>query len=120
MLAAVTEAVGEARHLVDLFAGCGTFALPLSARAEVHAVEGEAALLAALDRGWRSAGRGEAGDDGGAGPVPPPAPPDELARFDAAVIDPPRAGAAAQTAGARRVRPHPRRGRLLQPGHLRA
>ncbi len=97
LLAAVTEAVGEARHVVDLFAGCGTFALPLSARAEVHAVEGEAALLAALDRGWRSAGGGRRVTTEARDLFRNPLRPDELARFDAAVIDPPRAGAAAQT-----------------------
>jgi 23S rRNA (uracil1939-C5)-methyltransferase len=97
LLAAVTDAVGEARRIVDLFAGCGTFALPLSARAEVHAVEGEAALLAALDRGWRSAGGGRRVTTEARDLFRNPLRPDELDRFDAAVIDPPRAGAAAQT-----------------------
>ncbi len=97
LLAEVAEAVGDARHIVDLFAGCGTFALPLSARAEVHAVEGEAALLAALDRGWRSAGGGKRVTTETRDLFRNPLRPDELARFDAAVIDPPRAGAAAQT-----------------------
>lgn len=97
LLVAVTEAVGEARHVVDLFAGCGTFALPLSANAEVHAVEGEAALLAALDRGWRSAGGGKKVTTEARDLFRNPLRPDELSRFDAAVIDPPRAGAAAQT-----------------------
>ena len=97
LVSAVAEAVAGAGRVVDLFAGCGTFALPLAARAEVHAVEGTAALTAALDRGWR---HGE-----GLKPVTVetrdlfrrPLQPDELAGFDAAVIDPPRAGAAAQT-----------------------
>jgi 23S rRNA (uracil1939-C5)-methyltransferase len=97
LLAEVTEAVGDARHIVDLFAGCGTFALPLSAQAEVHAVEGEAALLGALDRGWRSAGGGRRVTTETRDLFRNPLRPDELARFDAAVIDPPRAGAAAQT-----------------------
>jgi 23S rRNA (uracil1939-C5)-methyltransferase len=97
LLTAVTEAVGDARRIVDLFAGCGTFALPLSARAEVHAVEGEAALLAALDRGWRSAGGGRRVTTEVRDLFRNPLRPDEVDRFDAAVIDPPRAGAAAQT-----------------------
>jgi 23S rRNA (uracil1939-C5)-methyltransferase len=97
LLAAVTDAVGEARQVVDLFAGCGTFALPLSTQAEVHAVEGDAALLAALDRGWRSAGGGKRVTTEVRDLFRNPLRPDELARFDAAVIDPPRAGAAAQT-----------------------
>jgi 23S rRNA (uracil1939-C5)-methyltransferase len=97
LVSAVTEAVGLARRIVDLFAGAGTFALPLSARAEVHAVEGDAAMVAALERGWREAGglrrlTAEARDL-----FRRPLLPDELSRFDAAVIDPPRAGAEAQT-----------------------
>ncbi|SFR00359.1 class I SAM-dependent RNA methyltransferase [Poseidonocella sedimentorum] len=98
LVAAVREAVADAAHLVDLFAGCGTFALPLAARASVHAVEGSGPMLAALDRGWRQASglrnvTTETRDlfrDPLLGP--------ELRAFDAAVIDPPRAGAVAQTA----------------------
>jgi 23S rRNA (uracil1939-C5)-methyltransferase len=97
LLAAVGEAVGDATRIVDLFAGCGTFSLPLSARAEVHAVEGEAALVAALQRGWRSIGGGRQVTAEVRDLFRNPLRPDELARFDAAVIDPPRAGAAAQT-----------------------
>lgn len=98
LLAAVRAAVGEARQIVDLFAGSGTFTLPLAEGAEVHAVEGEAAMLDALDRGWRNA-RGlkrvtaEARDL-----FRRPLLADELTRFDAIVIDPPRAGAEAQMA----------------------
>lgn len=96
--AAVTEAVGAARRIADLFAGCGTFALPLAARAEVHAVEGDAALTEALQQGWRAAGglhrlTAETRDL-----FRRPLEPRELSRFDAVVIDPPRAGAEAQTA----------------------
>ena len=96
--AAVTEAVGPARRIADLFAGCGTFALPLAARAEVHAVEGDAALTGALEQGWRAAAglrrlTAETRDL-----FRRPLEPGELSRFDAVVIDPPRAGAEAQTA----------------------
>lgn len=95
---AVTEITQGANRIVDLFAGAGTFALPLSKTAEVHAVEGEADMIAALDRGWRE-GKGlkrvtsEARDL-----FRRPLEPDELRKFDAAVIDPPRAGAEAQIA----------------------
>ncbi|MBV0913543.1 class I SAM-dependent RNA methyltransferase [Anianabacter salinae] len=93
---AVEEAVGPARRIVDLFAGCGTFALPLSRGAEVLAVEGDAALLAALETAWRKAQglrtiRQEKRDL-----FRRPLLPDELAGYDAVVIDPPRAGAEAQ------------------------
>ena len=55
LISAVQEAVGNARRVTDLFAGAGTFALPLAATAEVHAVEGDSAMMAALDKGWRQA-----------------------------------------------------------------
>jgi len=96
LLASVRDALGDAGQVVDLFAGCGTFALPLAETARVHAVEGSAPMLAALDAGWRHAT--------GLKPVTTeardlfrrPLLPEDLARFDAAVIDPPRQGAAAQ------------------------
>jgi 23S rRNA (uracil1939-C5)-methyltransferase len=97
-LAQTETILAGARRIVDLFAGCGTFALPLAQRAQVHAVEGEAEMLAALDAGRR----------GAAGLYPlsteardlfrRPLLADELARYDGAVIDPPRAGAEAQIA----------------------
>lgn len=99
LVGAVREAVGAAAHVADLFAGAGTFALPLTARAEVHAVEGDTAMLAALATGWRQAsGAGllrlthEARDL-----FRRPLLAAELAHHDAVVIDPPRAGAEAQT-----------------------
>lgn len=95
---AVTEAVGAAGRIADLFAGCGTFALPLASGAEVHAVESDAAMLAALDAGWRGARGLKAVTTEARDLFRRPLMPDELTRFDAVVIDPPRAGAAAQTA----------------------
>ncbi|WP_458792087.1 class I SAM-dependent RNA methyltransferase [Yoonia sp. MH D7] len=98
LLGVVEEITAGANRIVDLFAGSGTFTLPLAARAEVHAVEGEKDMIAALDRGWRE-GKGlkrvtsEARDL-----FRRPLEPDELRKFDAAVIDPPRAGAEAQIA----------------------
>lgn len=94
--AGVQGAVDGAGCIVDLFAGCGTFALPLARQARVHAVEGSAAMVAALDHGWRNAKglkqvTGETRDL-----FRNPLLADELSRFDAAVIDPPRAGAQAQ------------------------
>lgn len=98
LLAAVRAAVGSAGSVADLFAGCGTFALPLSETAAVHAVEGDAAMTQALDQGWRGAQ--------GLKPVKVeardlyrrPLLPDELKSFDAVVLDPPRAGAERQVA----------------------
>lgn len=97
LLAAVREAIGAARQVVDLFAGAGAFTLPLAETAEVLGVEGDAAAVAAMLAGWRAAPglkkvTGEARDLFRRPLLKP-----ELAAFDAAVIDPPRAGAAAQT-----------------------
>lgn len=98
LLGAVQEIIGDAARLVDLFAGCGTFSLPLAARAAVHAVEGEADMLEALDHGWRNAEALKRVTTEPRDLFRRPLMPDELARFDAAVLDPPRAGAAAQVA----------------------
>jgi len=92
----VKEIVGNANNVVDIFAGCGTFALPLAKEASVSAFEGEKEMIAALDNAWRnSAGLkkviAEARDL-----FRRPLMIDELNKFDAVVIDPPRAGAAAQ------------------------
>lgn len=98
LVAAVAEAVGNARRVVDLFAGSGALTLPLAARAAVHAVEFDAAALAALSAGWRAAA------PTGLRPVTTetrdlfqrPLRPEEFKDFDAVVFDPPRAGAEAQ------------------------
>ncbi|MDQ2094236.1 class I SAM-dependent RNA methyltransferase [Rhodalgimonas zhirmunskyi] len=98
ILAAIREIVGGAAKIVDLFAGCGTFSLPLAAQAEIHAVEGSAAMIEALDRGWRQAQGLKLVTAETRDLFRRPLMPDELARFDACVIDPPRAGAEAQIA----------------------
>lgn len=96
LTAAMIEAVGGAGHIADLFAGCGTFALPLARGAEVHAVEGEAAMLRALDEGWRKAEGLKKVTTEARDLFRNPLLPQELERYDALVLDPPRAGAEAQ------------------------
>lgn len=54
MAGLVLAHLGAAKTVADLYAGCGAFALRLAVRADVHAVESDAAALAALDRGSRS------------------------------------------------------------------
>ena len=98
LLQAVEEITAKASRIIDLFAGCGTFALPLAKRAEVHAVEGEAAMTAALDRGWREGHQLRRVTVEARDLFRRPMEPDELRHYDAAVIDPPRAGAEAQIA----------------------
>ncbi len=98
LLAAVTEVTQHATRIVDLFAGCGTFTLPLAKWAEVHAVEGAGDMLMALDRGWRVGHQLHKVTTETRDLFRRPLEPDEFAPFDAVVIDPPRAGAEAQTA----------------------
>ena len=98
LVAAVDEITQGSKQVVDLFSGCGTFALPLAARAEVHAVEGEKPMLESLDKGWRLAQGLKRVTTETRDLFRRPLEEDELRRFDAAVIDPPRAGAEAQVA----------------------
>ena len=96
LLCAVSDTVSGARTVLDLFAGCGTFSLPLAAGAAVHAVEGDAAMLAALDKGWRRAKGLKRVTTEVRDLFRRPLLAEELAAYDAVVIDPPRAGAQAQ------------------------
>lgn len=96
LLAEVREAVTGAKTVCDLFAGCGTFSLPLAEQARVHAVEREATMLEALAAAARATI--------GLKPVTTekrdlfklPLAVAELDRYDAVILDPPRAGAEAQ------------------------
>ncbi len=97
LLACVTETVGQARRITDLFAGIGTFALPLAEKAEVHAVEGVAAMLTALDKGFRMAEGLRRVTHEARDLYRRPLEPDEFRHVEAVVIDPPRAGAEAQS-----------------------
>ncbi|WP_208347115.1 class I SAM-dependent RNA methyltransferase [Pseudaestuariivita rosea] len=92
----VMRAVQDARKVIDLFAGCGTFALPLASFTSVHAVEADAEMLLALHQGWRTADGLRKVTTEDRDLFRRPVLPDELAPYDAAVIDPPRAGAEAQ------------------------
>jgi len=83
--------------IADLFAGCGTLGLPLAARGfAVRAVELDAAALAALTAAARAARLPVVGEcrDLERQPLAPR----ELDGLAAVVLDPPRAGAAAQAA----------------------
>ncbi|MEJ6478185.1 MAG: class I SAM-dependent RNA methyltransferase [Octadecabacter sp.] len=98
LLAAAREATDGADRIVDLFAGCGTFTLPLAEDAAVTAVESSGPMLVALDQGWRRAQGLKLIKTETRDLYRRPLEPDELRHFDAAVIDPPRAGAQAQIA----------------------
>ncbi len=92
LAAAVADAVGPSARVADLFAGLGTFALRLPGAA--LAVEGEAQAVIALKQAGARARlplQVEARDL-----FRRPLVPAELARFDAVILDPPRAGAREQ------------------------
>lgn len=96
LVAAVREAVGDAGMVLDLFAGLGTFALPLATRAKVLAVEGARDPALALKGAAARAGRAVAVEHRDLFRRPLAA--SELDRFEAVVLDPPRAGAKEQMA----------------------
>lgn len=92
----VVEYAASAKNIVDLFSGCGTFSLPLARIATVHAIEGQANMLAALDQGWRQSKGLKCIVTETRDLFRRPLTPDELNQFDTVVIDPPRAGAQKQ------------------------
>ena len=94
LVAAVREAVGEAQTLADLFSGLGTFAFSLSGR--VHALEGARDAILALQQAANRSGRPIATEHRDL--FRRPLTKAELSRFDAVVLDPPRAGAKEQAA----------------------
>ena len=89
----VLDHVGKAKRVADLFAGSGAFSLRLAARSEVHAVEGDAAPLAALDRAFRFTPGLKRVTTEKRDLFERPLTTKELDKFDAVVFDPPRAGA---------------------------
>jgi len=94
----VVKGVGKAKTVADLFSGAGTFALHLARQAKVHAVEGDAAALKALDASIRRAQGLKTLKTTRRDLFRSPLVREELANFEAVVFDPPRAGAQAQAA----------------------
>ena len=98
LLGAVQRAVGDAKNVIDLFSGCGTFSLPLAKAAQIYAVESDAAMLTALDAAWRKADGLKKVTTEVRDLYRRPVLAGELASYGAVVFDPPRAGAEAQVA----------------------
>jgi 23S rRNA (uracil1939-C5)-methyltransferase len=94
---AVAGAIGDARRVADLFAGCGPLGLPLAAAGgRVRAVDADAPMLAAAQRAARQAGFGARFEVETRDLERAPLAGTELAALDAVILDPPRAGARAQ------------------------
>jgi len=87
----------KAKHVADLFGGLGTFALPLAGKTRVTSIDSDRDAVAALERAVRTTQ--------GLKPLVAqlrnlfnaPLTFQELKDFDAAVLDPPRAGAETQS-----------------------
>ncbi|TDN86789.1 class I SAM-dependent RNA methyltransferase [Stakelama pacifica] len=90
LIAAAREAVGEAGTIADLFAGLGTFTFAFP-RAKVYAAEAARDAVMALKGSANIALRQVFADHRDL--YRRPVTGEELSRFDAVVLDPPRAGA---------------------------
>ncbi|MEE2997239.1 MAG: class I SAM-dependent RNA methyltransferase [Pseudomonadota bacterium] len=91
----VLAATERSNAVADLYAGCGSFSLPLAAAGKsVHAVEAVASQTAAIRKSGGHRGITTETRDLARQPLRVT----ELERFDAVVMDPPRAGAGPQIA----------------------
>ncbi|MEM7026113.1 MAG: hypothetical protein AAF637_26580 [Pseudomonadota bacterium] len=94
---ALLEALGDADTIADLFAGCGTFGLPLAASdRRVWAFEAQPDMVAAMTAGVRTARLGDRLTAEARDLERAPLAGKELERFAGVILDPPRAGARAQ------------------------
>lgn len=96
LVAAVTAALPDGIRIADLYAGAGTFTLPLARTRRVAAYDGAPDLIAALDAAARAGGLGPRVTAAARNLERRPLGRQELATYDAVVLDPPRGGAEAQ------------------------
>lgn len=94
LVGAVRDALPETGAVADLFCGLGTFALALGETRPVYAAEGARDVLLSLKLGAARARRRLVADHRDL--FRRPLTPEELNRFAAVVLDPPRAGAREQ------------------------
>ncbi|WP_417621804.1 class I SAM-dependent RNA methyltransferase [Parasphingorhabdus sp.] len=91
LIAAMRKAIGDARLVADLFAGLGTFTLSLGAEQKVYAAEGARDAIGALKLAANHSTRQIFCEHRDL--FRRPLSVDELNRFNAVILDPPRAGA---------------------------
>lgn len=95
--AAVARAVGDARAIADLFSGCGALCLPFADQGrKIFAAERDPAMIQALGAAAGAAGLASKVSTVVRDLDDEPLSEGELERFEALIIDPPRAGASAQ------------------------
>jgi 23S rRNA (uracil1939-C5)-methyltransferase len=98
VIAAVLDALPAKGRVTELFAGCGSITFAMAQRARVTAWDGDPASVSALRRAANQAGLSGRIAVTQRDLVRQPLQAKELAGFAAVVLDPPFAGAAAQTA----------------------
>tara|TARA_R110000772_G_scaffold37859_5_gene89671 strand:+ start:3068 stop:4279 length:1212 start_codon:yes stop_codon:yes gene_type:complete len=91
LVAAMLETVGDIKLVADLFAGLGTFTFALGEDKKVYAAEGSRDAIAALKMAANQSGRQIFTEHRDL--YRRPLSPEELNRFGAVILDPPRAGA---------------------------
>ena len=96
LVAAMLESVGDTKLVADLFAGLGTFTFALSEETKVYAAEGSRDAIGALKMAANLSGRQIFTEHRDL--FRRPLSPEELNRFGAVILDPPRAGARDQIA----------------------
>jgi 23S rRNA (uracil1939-C5)-methyltransferase len=94
---AVLKGVGDAKHVVDLFCGIGTYSFPLSKLAVTHAVELDLPMVQSFRKNIKTLSLTERLSVEERDLFRKPLSAKELNRFDAIVINPPRIGAKEQT-----------------------
>jgi 23S rRNA (uracil1939-C5)-methyltransferase len=92
----VTEHIGDAKRVADLFCGIGTFALRLAEKARVMAIDSEAGAVHALTRAVAMTPGLKPVEANARDLFRRPIMAIELKAFDAVIFDPPRQGAEAQ------------------------
>lgn len=91
LVAAMLETVGDTKLVADLFAGLGTFTFALGEKCKVYAAEGSRDAIGALKMAANLSGRQIFTEHRDL--FRRPLSPQELSRFGAVILDPPRAGA---------------------------
>jgi 23S rRNA (uracil1939-C5)-methyltransferase len=91
---AVSTAIGDTKLVADLFAGLGTFALSVGEGRKIYAAEGDLSAIMALKSAAGQVGRTVFTEHRDL--FRRPLNPAELNRFEAVILDPPRAGAREQ------------------------